>query len=54
MASGSSRRGEAIDEEACWPSDEDDTGLNHNVLRLSGLNQLYLEAKLELCNSPVK
>jgi hypothetical protein len=53
-ASESSRRGEAIDEKARWPSDEDDTGLDHNVLRLSGLTQLYPGAKLGLCNSPVK
>jgi hypothetical protein len=53
-ASGSSRRGEATDEEAQWPSDEDDIGLDHNALRLSGLTQLYLGAKLRLCNSPVK
>jgi hypothetical protein len=33
---------------------KDDTGLDHNTLRLSGLTQLYLGAKLELCNSPVK
>jgi hypothetical protein len=31
-ASGSSRRGEATDEEARWPLDEDDTGLDHNAL----------------------
>jgi hypothetical protein len=36
-ASGSSRRDETTDEEARWPSDEDDTGLDHNTLRLSGL-----------------
>jgi hypothetical protein len=36
-ALGSSRRGEAIDEEARWPSDEDDTRLDHNALGLSGL-----------------
>jgi hypothetical protein len=36
-ASGSLCRGEAIDEEARWPSDEDDTGLDHNALVLSGL-----------------
>jgi hypothetical protein len=53
-ASRSSRRGEATDEEARWPSDEDDTGLDHNVLWLSGLTQLYTGAKLGLCNSPVK
>jgi hypothetical protein len=35
-ASGSSRRGEATDEEVWWPSDEDDTRLDHNALRLSG------------------
>jgi hypothetical protein len=52
--SGSSRRGEAIDEETRWPSDEDDTGLDHNALGLSGLTQLYLGVKLGLCNSPVK
>jgi hypothetical protein len=40
-ASGSSRRGEATGEEAQWPLDEDDTGLDHNVLGLSGLTQLY-------------
>jgi hypothetical protein len=53
-ASGSSRRGEATDEEARWPSDEDDTGLDYNALRLSGLTHLYPGAKLGLCNSPVK
>jgi hypothetical protein len=53
-ASGSSRRGEATDKEARWPSDEDDTGLDHNALGLSGLTKLYLGAKLALCNSPVK
>jgi hypothetical protein len=53
-ASESSRRGEATDEEARWPSDEDDTGLDNNALGLSGLTQLYPGAKLELCNSPVK
>jgi hypothetical protein len=50
-ASGSSRRGEATDEEARWPSDEDDTGLDHDVLRLSGLTQLYPGANLRLCKS---
>jgi hypothetical protein len=45
-ASGSSRRGEATDEKARWPSDEDDTGLDHNALKLSGLTQLYSGAKL--------
>jgi hypothetical protein len=53
-ALGSSRRGEATDEEARWPSDKDDTGLDHNALGLSGLTQLYIEAKLRLCNSPIK
>jgi hypothetical protein len=53
-ASGSSRRGKATDEEARWSSDEDDTELDHNALGLSGLTQLYLGAKLGLCNSPVK
>jgi hypothetical protein len=53
-ASGCSRRGEATDEEAQWPSDEDETGLDHNTLGLSGLTQVYPEAKLGLCNSPVK
>jgi hypothetical protein len=53
-ASGSSRRGKAIDEEARWPSDEDDTGLDHNALGLSGLTQLYPGANRGLCNSPVK
>jgi hypothetical protein len=53
-ASGSSRRGEATDEEAMWPSDEDDTGLDHNALGLSGLTHLYPKVKLRLCNSPVK
>jgi hypothetical protein len=43
-ASGSSRRGKATDEEARWPSDEYDTGLDHNALGLSGLTQLYLGA----------
>jgi hypothetical protein len=54
VASGSSRRGKATDEEARWPSDEDDTGLDHNTLGLSGLTQLYPGAKLGLCNSPIK
>jgi hypothetical protein len=53
-ASGSSRRGEAIGEEARWPSNEDDTGLDHNALGLSGLTHFYLGAKLGLYNSPVK
>jgi hypothetical protein len=53
-ASGSSRQGEATDEETQWPSDEDDTGLDHNALGLTGLTQLYPGAKLELCNSLVK
>jgi hypothetical protein len=53
-ASGSSRRGEATYEEARWPSNEDDTGLDHNALGLSGLTQLYPGAKLGLCNSSVK
>jgi hypothetical protein len=51
---GSSRRGEATDEEVRWPSDKDDTGLNHNALGLSCLTQLYPETKLGLCNSLVK
>jgi hypothetical protein len=50
----SSHRGEATDEEARWPSDEDDTGLDHNALGLSGLTQLYPGTKLGLCNSPIK
>jgi hypothetical protein len=53
-ASESSRRGEATDEETRWPSDEDEVGLDHNVLALSCLIQLYLRAKLGLYNSPVK
>jgi hypothetical protein len=53
-ASGSSRRGEATDEEAQWPSNEDETGLDHNALGLSDLTQLYSGAKLRLCNSSVK
>jgi hypothetical protein len=53
-ASGSSRRGEATGEEARWPSNEDDIGLDHNALGLSGLTHLYPGAKLGLCNSPVK
>jgi hypothetical protein len=53
-ASESSRQGKATDEEAWWPSNEDDTGLDHNALGLSGLTKLYLGTKLELCNSPVK
>jgi hypothetical protein len=40
-ASGSSRRGEATGEEARWPSDEDDTGLNLYALGLNGLAHLY-------------
>jgi hypothetical protein len=52
--SGSSRRGEATCEEARWPSDEDDTGLDLYALGLNGLAHLYLGAKLGLCNSPVK
>jgi hypothetical protein len=53
VALWSSRRGEATDEEARWPSGEDDIGLDHNALGLSGLTQLYPEAKLGLCNSHV-
>jgi hypothetical protein len=53
-ASGSSCRDEATDEEARWSSDEYETGLDHNVLGLSGLTQLYLGAKLKFCNSSVK
>jgi hypothetical protein len=40
-ASGSSCRCETTDEEAQWSSDEDDIGLDHNTLGLSGLTQLY-------------
>jgi hypothetical protein len=53
-ASGNSRRDEATNEEARWPSDEDETGLDHNAFGLSSLTQLYPGAKLRLCNSPVK
>jgi hypothetical protein len=53
-ALGSSRRGEATGEEARWLSDEDDTGLDHNALELSGLTQLYPETNQRLCNNPVK
>jgi hypothetical protein len=53
-ALGSSRQDEATDEEARWPSDEDDTRLDHNALGLSDLTQLYPGTKLGLCNSPVK
>jgi hypothetical protein len=48
-ASGSSRRGEATGEEVRWPSDEDDIGLDHNTLGLSGLTQLYRGANRGLC-----
>jgi hypothetical protein len=41
VASGSSHRGEATNEEAQWSSDEDDTGLDYNALGLNGLTQLY-------------
>jgi hypothetical protein len=40
-ASRSSRRGEATGEEAWWPSDEDNTGLDLYVLGLNGLAHLY-------------
>jgi hypothetical protein len=53
-ASGTLRRGEDTDEKARWLSDEDDIGLDHNALRLSGSTQLYSGTKLGLCNSPVK
>jgi hypothetical protein len=53
-ASGSSRRGEATGEEARWPSDKDDIGLDLYALGLNGLTHLYLGAKLGMCNSPVK
>jgi hypothetical protein len=53
-ASGSSRRGEATGEEARWPSDEVDTGLDLCALGLNGLAHLYPGAKLRMCNSPVK
>jgi hypothetical protein len=52
--SGSSHRGEATGEKALWPSDEDDTGLDLYALRLNSLAHLYLEAKLGMCNSPIK
>jgi hypothetical protein len=45
-ASRGLRRNEATDEEARWPSDEDDNGLDHNAFGLSGLTQLYPGAKL--------
>jgi hypothetical protein len=54
VALGSSHRGKTTDEDLRWPSDEDDTGLDHNDLGLSGLTQLYPGTKLLLCNSPVK
>jgi hypothetical protein len=54
VASRSSRRGEAIDEEARWPSDEDDTRLDLYALGLNGLAHLYPGAKLKMCNSPIK
>jgi hypothetical protein len=54
VASGSSRRGEATGEEARWPSDKDDIGLDLYALGLNGLAHLYPEAKLGLCNSHVK
>jgi hypothetical protein len=53
-ALGSSRRGEATGEEARWPSDENDTGLDLYALGLNGLGHLYPGAKLGMCNSPVK
>jgi hypothetical protein len=53
-APGSSRRGEPTGEEARWPSDEDDTGLDLYALVLNGLAHLYLGAKLRMCNSPFK
>jgi hypothetical protein len=53
-ASGSSRRGKATGEEARWPSDEDDTRLDHNAFGLSGLTQLYPWANRKLCNNLVK
>jgi hypothetical protein len=43
-ASGSSRRGEATGEEARWPSDEADTGLDLYALGLNGLALMYPEA----------
>jgi hypothetical protein len=52
--SGSSRRGEATGEEARWPSDEDDTGLDLYALGINGFALLYPGAKLGMCNSPVK
>ena len=54
VASGSLHRGEAIDEKARWPSDQDYTGLDNNALGLSGSTHLYPGAKLGMCNSPVK
>jgi hypothetical protein len=41
-SSGSSRRGKATGEEARWPSDEDDTGLDLYALGLIGLALMYL------------
>jgi hypothetical protein len=43
-ASRSSRRGKASGEEARWPSDEDDTGLDLYALGLNGLALMYLGA----------
>jgi hypothetical protein len=53
-ASESSRRGEATGEEARWPSDEDDTGLDLYALGLNGLAHLYPGVKLELYTRSVK
>jgi hypothetical protein len=40
-ATGSSRRDEATGEEAWWPSDQDDTGLDLYGLGLNGLALMY-------------
>jgi hypothetical protein len=53
-ASRSSRRDEATGEEARWLSDKVDTWLDLYALGLNGLTYLYPDAKLEMCNSPIK
>jgi hypothetical protein len=45
--SGSSRRGEATGEEAQWPSDEDDTGLDLYALGLKWFGSFVYRGKTE-------
>jgi hypothetical protein len=47
VVSGSSRRGESTGEEAQWPSDEDDTGLDLYALGLKWFGSFVSRGKTE-------